>query len=77
MNVSFLVRSHVLCVCVCLFLFVYVFREYLKEVTRDVSMAHSLPLDVVIVVVGWIYFLAWSISFYPQVRKELDFEITT
>ena len=24
-------------------------------------------LDVVIVIIGWIYFSAWSFSFYPQI----------
>lgn len=28
---------------------------------------HSIALDIVNQVIGWIYFLAWSISFYPQV----------
>lgn len=31
-----------------------------------VSVAHSETLDYVSEIVGWIYFLAWSISFYPQ-----------
>ena len=42
-------------------------REYLEAVSREVSVAHSLPLNVIIDIVGWIYFLAWSISYYPQV----------
>ncbi|XP_053562072.1 cystinosin [Bombina bombina] len=28
---------------------------------------HSLSLQVVEQIIGWIYFLAWSVSFYPQV----------
>lgn len=32
-----------------------------------VSVVHSKPLDVVTAVIGWIYFAAWTISFYPQV----------
>ena len=43
-------------------------REYLKLVQREVAFVHSLPLNVIVEIVGWIYFLAWSISFYPQVR---------
>lgn len=27
----------------------------------------SQPLNIVSEVIGWIYFAAWSISFYPQV----------
>ncbi|XP_038069200.1 cystinosin-like [Patiria miniata] len=32
-----------------------------------VQVVHSFSLNVVIIVVGWIYFAAWTISFYPQV----------
>lgn len=39
----------------------------MKLVRREVAFARNLPLDVVIAVVGWIYFVAWTISFYPQV----------
>ena len=38
-------------------------------VKREVSFAHNLPLNVVIIVVGWIYFAAWTVSFYPQVQN--------
>lgn len=30
------------------------------------DIVHSKPLVVLIAVVGWIYFVAWTISFYPQ-----------
>ena len=36
-----------------------------------VSVVHSKPLDVVSAVIGWIYFAAWTISFYPQVQHSL------
>lgn len=42
-------------------------QEYMKLVKREVSFAHSLPLNIVIIVVGWIYFVAWTVSFYPQI----------
>ncbi|XP_066918183.1 cystinosin-like [Clytia hemisphaerica] len=35
-----------------------------KEV--QVRVVHSLTLQSINVVIGWVYFLAWSISFYPQ-----------
>ncbi len=38
-------------------------------VKREVSFARSLPLNIVIIVVGWIYFAAWTVSFYPQVQN--------
>ncbi|XP_066455585.1 cystinosin [Eleutherodactylus coqui] len=28
---------------------------------------HSLAVEVIEQIIGWIYFLAWSVSFYPQV----------
>ena len=34
---------------------------------RPADVVHILALNIVIAVVGWIYFVAWSISFYPQV----------
>ena len=27
-----------------------------------------MPLVIINAVIGWIYFVAWSVSFYPQVR---------
>lgn len=38
-------------------------------VAREVSVVHWAPLNIIIDIVGWIYFVAWSISFYPQVSK--------
>ena len=43
----------------------------------DVGVVHSHALDIVIIVIGWLYFVAWSLSFYPQVflnftRKRYD-----
>jgi len=32
-----------------------------------IDVARSKVLDILIQVVGWIYFAAWSISFYPQI----------
>ncbi len=32
-----------------------------------VGVVHNLPLVTVNAVIGWIYFVAWSISFYPQI----------
>lgn len=33
----------------------------------EVNVVQSSALSIIIIVVGWIYFFAWSISFYPQV----------
>ncbi|VDN58512.1 unnamed protein product [Dracunculus medinensis] len=41
-----------------------------SEINRTfavISVIHSESLSVLIIVVGWIYFFAWSISFYPQI----------
>ncbi|VDK30178.1 unnamed protein product [Gongylonema pulchrum] len=33
----------------------------------SVKVVHSRALSIAVIVVGWIYFVAWSISFYPQI----------
>ncbi|TMS35713.1 hypothetical protein L596_003052 [Steinernema carpocapsae] len=40
-----------------------------------VKVVHSNALSIVIIVVGWTYFVAWSISFYPQIY--LNFKRTS
>ncbi|KAI0230248.1 Cystinosin [Lamellibrachia satsuma] len=32
-----------------------------------VRVVHSEPVEIISAVIGWIYFIAWSVSFYPQV----------
>lgn len=32
-----------------------------------IDIARSKVLDIIIAIVGWVYFAAWSISFYPQI----------
>jgi uncharacterized protein with PQ loop repeat len=32
-----------------------------------IDIARSQPVNILIQIVGWIYFAAWSISFYPQI----------
>lgn len=44
-----------------------IFHFRLDKVKREISIIHSKALDIFSIVVGWIYFAAWSISFYPQV----------
>ncbi|CAH1237961.1 CTNS [Branchiostoma lanceolatum] len=39
----------------------------LDSVFTKVSVVHSIPLHIVNAVIGWIYFVAWSVSFYPQI----------
>ncbi len=39
----------------------------LNETYIRVSVVHSKPLVIIVAVIGWIYFVAWSVSFYPQV----------
>ncbi|EFO13524.1 hypothetical protein LOAG_15005, partial [Loa loa] len=31
------------------------------------KVVHSKFLSIGIIITGWIYFVAWSISFYPQI----------
>jgi len=38
----------------------------LKKVSITVEITRSTGLKIFIAVIGWIYFVAWSVSFYPQ-----------
>ena len=38
-----------------------------SEAYIRLQIYHSKPLDIFSQVIGWIYFAAWSVSFYPQV----------
>jgi hypothetical protein len=38
-----------------------------KSAYVKIKGVHSSVLDVFIAIIGWIYFAAWSVSFYPQV----------
>ncbi|XP_071799808.1 cystinosin-like isoform X2 [Asterias amurensis] len=57
----------------------------LSSVFVRIQVVDSLALNVVIIVVGWIYFAAWTVSFYPQVLlnhkrksvKGLNFDFLT
>uniref|UniRef100_A0A915L1M0 Cystinosin n=1 Tax=Romanomermis culicivorax TaxID=13658 RepID=A0A915L1M0_ROMCU len=49
-------------------------RNYTSECPFDfgdsyltLSTVHSLPLTVLVHIFGWLYFVAWSFSFYPQI----------
>ena len=37
-----------------------------------VTVSKSEALDILSSVVGWTYFAAWSISFYPQVSRTIN-----
>ncbi|KAI6197692.1 hypothetical protein M3Y94_01255100 [Aphelenchoides besseyi] len=39
----------------------------LQNIFLTVTVSHSRFLSVLIQIVGWIYFTAWSISFWPQI----------
>ena len=46
-----------------------------------ITVQHSNGLDIFCQIIGWIYFIAWSISFYPQIyenwkRKRYVFSIS-
>ncbi|KAL9951520.1 hypothetical protein ACROYT_G044195 [Oculina patagonica] len=38
-----------------------------SHVSFQIRVVHSMPLTIINAVIGWLYFVAWSISFYPQV----------
>ncbi|KAF5298132.1 hypothetical protein FQA39_LY02556 [Lamprigera yunnana] len=39
----------------------------LDKVFLRITVYKSKALDVISIVIGWVYFVAWSISFYPQI----------
>lgn len=43
------------------------FTSSVKDIFLRITVANSTALIYISVVVGWIYFVAWSVSFYPQV----------
>lgn len=50
---------------------VYLHRNHSKETGPRIIflVAHSHTISIINQVIGWIYFVAWSVSFYPQVIK--------
>lgn len=45
----------------------FFFSPSTSEIFVRVTVANSRPLIVLSEVVGWVYFVAWSVSFYPQI----------
>lgn len=41
--------------------------ENLNETILRVSVVHSLPVVTLTSIIGWVYFIFWSVSFYPQI----------
>lgn len=37
-----------------------------SQFSFNIRVVHSMPLTIINAVIGWLYFIAWSISFYPQ-----------
>lgn len=37
-----------------------------------VTVMHSYSVDIISIVIGWMYFFAWSISFYPQIIENIQ-----
>ncbi len=53
-----------------LVLFLFAIIDFLNsDAFVRVSVVHSRALDVVADIVGWLYFVAWSVSFYPQIYE--------
>ena len=53
----------------------YVDRDH--AATMRVYVVQSWPVVIINQIIGWVYFLAWSVSFYPQIvlnftRKRYD-----
>jgi len=43
----------------------------LSESFVRVTVMHSNIVDILGLVIGWMYFFAWSISFYPQIVENI------
>jgi len=43
----------------------------LKQSFLRVKVMHSYAVDIVSIVIGWMYFVAWSVSFYPQIIENI------
>lgn len=48
-----------------IFYFLFFFRT--KNAFVRVTIEHSAILNIITSIIGWLYFVAWSVSFYPQV----------
>jgi len=38
-----------------------------SDIFVTVTVSHSRIISILVIITGWIYFFAWSISFYPQI----------
>lgn len=47
--------------------FVFPFNFSITDAFVRITVEKSAILDHISSVVGWLYFLAWSVSFYPQI----------
>ena len=53
---------------ICLFLIIIILFSVHNAFVR-VTAQHSEPLEIFSQIIGWIYFIAWSVSFYPQIYE--------
>jgi hypothetical protein len=49
------------------YIHVYIFLFSIQKAFVRIDVVHSSILVTINAVIGWIYFVAWSVSFYPQV----------
>lgn len=42
-------------------------EDHDSNLTTSGKVMHSAAINTVAAVVGWMYFAAWTLSFYPQV----------
>ena len=50
------------------FILILIFLSVQNAFVR-ITVQHSDGLDIFCQIIGWIYFIAWSISFYPQIYE--------
>ena len=56
--------SYSLFLLLCSFISVSLLNAFVR-----VTVQHDQALDIFSQVIGWIYFVAWSVSFYPQIYE--------
>ena len=50
------------------FILILIFFSVQNAFVR-ITVQHSDGLDIFCQIIGWVYFVAWSISFYPQIYE--------
>ena len=67
-NMSFFVKKRIFVQVGIVFILILIFFSVQNAFVR-ITVQHSDGLDIFCQIIGWVYFVAWSISFYPQIYE--------